>query len=108
MLGVISEAYCNQIADKDQSSMLLAKSAKGDVDMTRIKAGILDEFEKSRDDYQKALYHARLISKQRLASRFKDSKSEEDSSNTPTQIEAMFEEGNLILYIILLFHLYKL
>ena len=96
MLGVISDAFRNQIADKERNNFL-TKCAKGDVDMNLIKAGILEEFEKSRDGYQNALHQARLISKERLKHRLTgqgaDSKDTSDSAG-PTQIEAMFEEGD--------------
>ena len=75
------------------------------------QAGILEEFEKSRDGFQEALHQARLISKQRLASRLGGGKGKADRKgddvdmeNAPTQIEAMFEEGGCYVLLISCFH----
>lgn len=107
MLGVVAEAYKCQLNDKD---LALARLAKGDVDMNRIKAGILEEFEKSREGYAEALERARLVSKRRMEQRKGEGKGDEETSDKsssrrsrsstvgpkddamPSRVEAMFEE----------------
>ena len=62
---VIADAYASQLADPSCSGsgsgsgssssidlQRLGKRGSGSVDMNRIKAGILEEFEKSRDGYE--------------------------------------------------------
>ena len=91
MLGVISDSFCSQISDRE---VTISRMAKGDVDMTRIKAGILEEFERSRDGYQEALKHAREVSQQRLNQRRDYAADGKDTpvEGGPSRVEALFEE----------------
>lgn len=78
MLKVISTAYSNHLSDMSsrevQSSFTAGRTAvnhKGeDKDMMdRVRTGILDEFERTRDQYDAALRHGQETSRQRLLNR---------------------------------------
>ena len=68
MTQVITNAYTTQLRDSDAMSKMLKNSGSA-VDADRVKASILEEFEKSRDAYEEALDHAREQSKANLEKR---------------------------------------
>ena len=54
MLKVIADAYTSQLVDPGVDLLRAGKRPGSEgADMNRIKAGILEEFEKSRDGYEK-------------------------------------------------------
>jgi hypothetical protein len=75
------EAYCNQIADfgEDFDSNNRATAVK--VDMNRVRAGIVDEFEKARAEYDAALTRAQLASKTKLLERKKNRRNGDSGTN---------------------------
>lgn len=76
MLKVISTAYSNHLSDEsadiasspNKARMMNNKGEDKEL-MDRVKAGILDEFERTRDQYEAALLHGQNTSKQRLLNR---------------------------------------
>jgi hypothetical protein len=113
MTKVITDAYCSQVEEEQMKGA----SRRGSVvlpmpgtalggDMNRVKAGILDEFERTRAAYEEALDKARRASQDRLKEKRASSKtglgsqeeSKDDFDLNDNQLRALFE-GAIDTYI---------
>lgn len=69
MSKVMTEAFCEHISEFDARELAKRKTVEVKVDEDRIRAGIMNEFEKARDEYENALDMAKLRSKASLDKR---------------------------------------
>jgi len=70
MTQVITNAYNSQLTDPDAIAALLkGQKASAAIDSDRVKASILEEFERSRDAYEEVLEGSRTTSKAKLEKR---------------------------------------
>ena len=102
MSKVMTEAFCEHISEFDARELAKRKSVEIKIDENRIRAGIMNEFEKARDDYENALDLAKIRSKAKLdkrrarvpgsdADQHGESK-DSPSSPTLTKVSAHFED----------------
>ena len=69
MSKVLTEAFCEHVSEFDARELSKRKSTDNKMDSNRIRAGIMNEFEKARDEYEEAMETARMKSKAKLEKR---------------------------------------
>ena len=89
MTKVITNAYTSQLSDADAMASLMQKNKlKQGADTDRVKASILEEFEKSRENYEQTLEGAKAEAKSKLEKRKAKKGGAADSGERSYQAEA--------------------
>lgn len=92
MMGVITEAYCNQLLNDMSSSSLASSIGRDrDTDDSKAKAHILEEFERARSGYEDALSRSKIYSQEKLAAR--RNRAATNNNNNNNGIKQLEEEG---------------